>query len=202
MDSILKDKYLRLLWQKSLVGMALVGSDGKFLEVNPMFCSLLGFTESELLNKTYQEITHPADLQFDNAMATKVLNGEIDEYVMIKRYVTKANHIVWMKLKVVRIENPETGQFELFFSQILPPIDSLYRDGEINLEISIPVRKPVKNFLRDNIQWVIAFLGGIGLVLAGSWLKDNNLRELGQLIILGSVGGYQFTRDTKPKSKV
>ena len=45
------------------VGMALVGLDGTFTEVNHALCRLLGYDEAELLGRTFQELTHAEDLE-------------------------------------------------------------------------------------------------------------------------------------------
>ncbi len=71
------------------VGKALVSSEGAFLKVNPALCQLLGYTEEELLSRTFQEITHPDDLETDLAYVHQMLAGEITTYQMQKRYFRK-----------------------------------------------------------------------------------------------------------------
>lgn len=60
------------------IGMALVGLDGSWLRVNRILCDLTGYSESELLQMTFQEITHPDDLDADLAHVEQLLSGEID----------------------------------------------------------------------------------------------------------------------------
>lgn len=198
---ILPDTYSEAYWNNALIGLALVNASGQFVAVNPMFGSLLGYTEAELLKKTFHEITHPEDVAFDVVMSNRILSGDINEYIMIKRYLTKTNNIVWMKLKVVRILDKVTGDFDLFFSQILPPIDILYRRDPDNLDALIPIKKHRGDFFKINLKWVIGFFGGIGILVTGALLLDDTLKHLGEIIVLGAVGGYQFSRDTKPINK-
>ncbi len=47
------------------IGMALVSLDGRFMRVNPSLCRLLEYTEDELKEHTFQDITHPDDLESD-----------------------------------------------------------------------------------------------------------------------------------------
>src|SRR5918999_5296968 len=70
----------------SAIGMALVAPDGRFLEVNPALCRLVGYTRDELLARTFQDITHPDDLEADLRFVRRMLAGEIETYQMEKRY--------------------------------------------------------------------------------------------------------------------
>jgi PAS domain S-box-containing protein len=80
------------------IGMALVGRDGRFLKVNASLCRIVGYSEEELLALSFQEITHPADLDADLALATRLFAGEIPSYQMEKRYLNKSGGIIWVLL--------------------------------------------------------------------------------------------------------
>ena len=80
------------------IGMALVGLDGSWLRVNRALCDLTGYSEADLLQMTFQEITHPDDLDADLAHVEQLLSGEIDRYSMEKRYLTSASDPVWINL--------------------------------------------------------------------------------------------------------
>ena len=55
------DARFRLAFDRAPVAMALEGPDGRFLRVNDAFCRLTGYTESELLARTAEDICHPDD---------------------------------------------------------------------------------------------------------------------------------------------
>ena len=80
------------------IGMALVTPDGRFTQVNRALCELLGYTEDELLSKTFQAITHADDLADDLALAEQLWAAEIETYQLEKRYIHKDGHIVWILL--------------------------------------------------------------------------------------------------------
>ena len=100
------------------VGKALVSSEGAFLKVNPALCQLLGYTEEELLSRTFQEITHPDDLETDLAYVHQMLAGEITTYQMQKRYFRKDGNIVWALLSV-SLSHDRNGSPQYFISQIV-----------------------------------------------------------------------------------
>jgi PAS domain S-box-containing protein len=99
------------------IGMALVATDGRWLQVNPALCRLVGFAEDELLRSSFQTITHPDDLESDLEYGRQMLAGAIPSYQMEKRYLHKRGHIVWVLLSVSLVRDP-AGQPHYFISQI------------------------------------------------------------------------------------
>lgn len=99
------------------IGMCLVAPDGSFLEVNPALCELLGREEPVLLTTTWQELTHPDDLQTDIALAQAVLDGERDSYRLSKRYLRPDGEVVWGDLAVSCVRDAD-GAVMNFVSQI------------------------------------------------------------------------------------
>ena len=98
------------------VGMALVGLDGRWLVVNPSVSRIVGYSEAELFALTFQDITHPEDLEKDLAFVAQLLRGEIEDFQMEKRYFHKAGHVVWVLLSVSLARGTE-GQPLFFISQ-------------------------------------------------------------------------------------
>ncbi len=82
------------------IGMALIGLDGRWLRVNHRVCEITGFSAEDLLSKTFQEITHPDDLEADLEHVGSLLQGEIREYQMEKRYIRADGSEVWIMLSV------------------------------------------------------------------------------------------------------
>ncbi|WP_268593436.1 PAS domain S-box protein, partial [Escherichia coli] len=71
----------------SAIGMALVSPEGKWLQVNQALCKLLGYPPERLYRLTFQEITHPDDLNADLTQLHELLDGHISSYTMEKRYI-------------------------------------------------------------------------------------------------------------------
>lgn len=98
------------------IGMALVSTEGKWIRVNKSLCDLLGYEEGEFLASTFQDITHPDDLEKDLGYVQKMLQGEIETYQMEKRYFTKSGELVWVLLSVSLVWENEKPKH--FISQI------------------------------------------------------------------------------------
>ena len=98
------------------IGMALVSLDGHWLEVNGALCHFLGYARDELLRSTFQDITHPDDLEADLSFLNELLAGMRQHYGMEKRYFHKAGHIVHVQLDVSLVRRD--GRPDYFISQI------------------------------------------------------------------------------------
>ena len=90
----------RHTFEQAAVGIAHVGPDGKWLRVNERLAEALGYGREELLARTFQEITHPDDLDVDVAHVQALLRGEAERYAMDKRYVRRDGSLVWVRLSV------------------------------------------------------------------------------------------------------
>jgi PAS domain S-box-containing protein len=105
------------VFSDSGIGMAIVSLKGGWLDVNPYLLDMLGYTRAELLKRTFQDITHPDDLNIDLAFVAQLLTGEIDTYKMEKRYFHKNGNIVWALLTVSLIYNEDSTP-RFFVAQI------------------------------------------------------------------------------------
>jgi PAS domain S-box-containing protein len=99
------------------IGKALVAPDGRWLKVNRALCEMLNYSAAELLAITFQDITHPDDLERDLANLRKLLAGEWESYQIEKRYLRKDGEIIWIDLSVSLVRN-ERGDPMHFISQI------------------------------------------------------------------------------------
>jgi two-component system, sensor histidine kinase and response regulator len=87
------------------IGIALVGPNGRWLEVNRALCEIVGYSEEELLERSFQDITHPEDLDADLDKLAHILSGDIQTYQMEKRYFHKDGHPIWAKLSVALVRD-------------------------------------------------------------------------------------------------
>ena len=109
--------YFEEAFEYAAVGTALVGLDGQCLRVNESLCDLFGYSEQELSSRTFQDITHPDDLEADLELVEKLLQGELRTYQMEKRYFDKRGNVVWVLLSVSLVRDGE-GEPLYFISQV------------------------------------------------------------------------------------
>ncbi len=99
------------------IGKALVAPDGRFLLVNPALCELFGYAEAELLEETFQRLTHPEDLDADVELVRQMIAGEIQAYHLDKRYIHRLGHTIWARLGVSLVRDAEGAPLH-FVAQI------------------------------------------------------------------------------------
>jgi PAS domain S-box-containing protein len=80
------------------IGMGLVNLEGRWIRVNRALCEIVGYSEDELLQRSFQELTHPDDLEADLAHGRLLMAGKIRTFTMDKRYIHRDGHSVWIKL--------------------------------------------------------------------------------------------------------
>jgi PAS domain S-box-containing protein len=92
------ERRFQALLESCPVGVAQNGIDGRFEYVNAGFCDMVGYTAEELASLTWQQITHPDDLQADLGRAELVIAGKLPHYTIEKRYIRKDGSPVWVSM--------------------------------------------------------------------------------------------------------
>lgn len=114
---VLSELMFRGAFENNGIGMAVVSSEGKWLKVNRKLCEMLGYSETEFHSLTFQDITHPEDLEKDLSFVKQILDKEIESYKMEKRYFKKDGSIIWITLSVSSVRD-KFDNFLYFVSQI------------------------------------------------------------------------------------
>ncbi|MFH0990117.1 MAG: PAS domain S-box protein [bacterium] len=101
------EERLKITFEQAAVGIAHVETTGKFMRVNQRFCDILGYTKDELLNLSFQAITHPEHLAVDIHDARELFEGKIENYTKEKRYLRKDGTPVWTNLTVALVRDTQ-----------------------------------------------------------------------------------------------
>lgn len=99
------------------IGMAIISPNGAWIDVNDAICKITGYCRTELLQLTFQDITHPDDLARDVHGSTALLSGSIEVHSMEKRYIHKQGHTIWVNLNATVVRN-KIGEPQFFVSHI------------------------------------------------------------------------------------
>ncbi len=163
------EERFRSSFEDAAIGMALVLPEGRFMRVNRSLCQIVGYSEEELLEKTFQEITHPDDLDADLEQVRRILAGKIDTYQLEKRYIHKDGHAVWILLSISLVRNE--GREPLYFVSQIQNIterklaEEALRESERRLQ-TVVGNAPVILFALDK-EGVFTLSEGQGLEALG-----------------------------------
>ena len=91
------------------IGMALIGLDGCWLQVNDALCRITGYSERALRATTLRSLVHPDDLDLDRPFLQRLLEGQIPSYQIEKRYRHLWGHSFWM-LETVSLVRDQDGR--------------------------------------------------------------------------------------------
>ena len=93
------------MFQQSPIGKTLIDLQGRFAEVNPRLCEILGYTAEELRQKTFSDVTYPEDLAADLNLIADLMFNRRQTYSLEKRYIHKAGHLVWVAIDVTLVRD-------------------------------------------------------------------------------------------------
>jgi diguanylate cyclase (GGDEF)-like protein/PAS domain S-box-containing protein len=95
-----RDEWLRLFFEAPLIGMAMVSPQRQWLEVNFKLCQILGRNREELRASHWLEITHPQDIEREEALFAALCSNERDDYELEKRFLRKDGSVVYTRLSL------------------------------------------------------------------------------------------------------
>lgn len=122
-------------FDNAAIGMALLDETGRWLKVNKRVCDILGYSELEFMNLTFQDITHPEDLNADLKYLEELVTDKRKFYQMEKRYFQKSGNLVYAILAVSMVKN-EDGKVLYFISQIIDITEQKLVERELKLALA------------------------------------------------------------------
>jgi diguanylate cyclase (GGDEF)-like protein/PAS domain S-box-containing protein len=136
------------LFEQAAVSIALVTTDGRFLEVNQAFSNLLGYTAAELCQLRFTDVTHPDYVAGDRTSLQSLLNNSIPSFSKEKRYIRKDGSIIWGQVTVSAIRE-QAGDPEYFIAIIADISDR--KQIEAALQES---KERFRNLVETSSDWV------------------------------------------------
>lgn len=142
------------------IGMCLTSADGTLLEVNPALCHLVGRDEAELLAMTWRELTHPDDVDANQALVDDVVAGRRDSYRLRKRYLRPDGSTVWGELSGAAVRDAR-GTLQHLIAQIVDVTQEQQQQEQLRasearyrLLVERSADVTVRCGVRGSIEWV------------------------------------------------
>jgi PAS domain S-box-containing protein len=170
------EERFRTAFHQAAVGIAHVGLDGRWLLVNQRLCDIVGYTPEELELRTFQEITHPADLEAALKYLNEMLIGIIQTYTMEKRYIRKDGSIIWVNI-TVSLTHTSAGEPKYFIYVVEDISDRKHSQNQIQASIveKEVLLKEIYHRVKNNLQVISSLLN-----LQSEYIKDKQDLEIFQ----------------------
>ena len=131
------------------IGFAMTTLEGKFIEANPLYCSMTGYTLEELRTLSFSQLIHPDDQAENILQVDRLLSGESSHFVTQNRYIRKDGKIAWVQ-KSGSIACDELGKPKWLVA--LVEDISARKEAEAQLEREVRAMEENRAFLSTLLQ--------------------------------------------------
>jgi PAS domain S-box-containing protein len=97
----------RLVFENSAIGVALTDLNGHLIAANPVFQKMLGYTEEELGQLSFIDITVEEDRDLNWMLVNELLEGKRRQFQIEKQYRRKNGATVWVRNTVSVVQSTE-----------------------------------------------------------------------------------------------
>jgi PAS domain S-box-containing protein len=111
------EERFRSIFENAPIGMSLTSLNFQFIKVNEAFCRMLGYTELELTQLSFPDITHPDHKRRDIKFAQLLIEGDIQVYETEKQYIKKTGDPIWARITVTLLRKKK-GEPDFFLAMM------------------------------------------------------------------------------------
>ena len=164
------EERFRNAMEHSAIAMCLVAPDGTFETVNAALCALLGRDDATLRATSWQTLTHPDDVEVDQALVADVLAGRIESCFLRKRFLRPDGSVVWGDLSVSCVRD-EQGNFRHFVTQIVDVTAQLAAEHALRAS-----EEQYRLLVEESSDFLLRTQGTEGII---HWVSPSVTRVLG-----------------------
>lgn len=130
-------------------------SEGSYVEINAGFCKLTGYSHDDLLNISFQKLSHPDDFNQEARQFNLLIDGKINHYSYEKRYIHKDGSFVWVKQNVSTLPKEKNQPMHLIVS--VEEITDRKHDAELLKKLSTAIDSSQVSIIITNKDGSIEF---------------------------------------------
>jgi PAS domain S-box-containing protein len=93
----------RTAFENSAIGIMMRDREGRFIAANSVFQNMLGYTESELCQLNFMDVTYEEDRKAFLELVGEILEGKRQHYQIEKRYRRKDGALLWVRNNVALV---------------------------------------------------------------------------------------------------
>ena len=175
------EERLRRVFDFAPIGISLVAEDRRFLAVNSALCRMLGYSQEDLLRKTFLDVTHPEDLKPSLALELRGRERSGEPITLEKRYLRKGGEVIWVRL-TVRAVLDEGGRFLHWLSMTEDITERKLLEEQLRLSQKLEaVGQLAGTVAHDFNNMLAAIKGYTDLVLRGRESDERLVADMGEV---------------------
>lgn len=138
------------MYQHAPIGVAIVSLQGKWLKINPALSHIFGYSELEMREITFEDISHPEDRTGFEKMS-RLFNGQVMNNEIEQRFLRKDGSILYSSFHVSLVRN-ESGAPLYFISYVIDITDK--KKAEQKLLDTEELYKLISNNAQEMIFYI------------------------------------------------
>ncbi|HLF58175.1 MAG TPA: PAS domain S-box protein [Alphaproteobacteria bacterium] len=187
------EERFRAAFEQAAVGMSYVSPEGRYLRVNQKFCDITSYSRTELLSRSFPDITHPDDAGRDVEQAQRVLSGETPTYSLEKRYIRKDGSIIWVN-RTISMVRDSAGEPKYFIAVVQDITAAKKMESQLRQAQKMDaVGQLTGGIAHDFNNLLTVVLGNLEL-LRDNPRADDRTRELASRAIAAADRGASLTQ--------
>jgi PAS domain S-box-containing protein len=99
------EERFRAIFESAPIAMAVRNLEGDFIQTNRAFQEMLGYSEEEFQYISFNDITHPDDLEESERLYQELTDGRCDHFIQERRYFHKDGEVVWCRVALFGISD-------------------------------------------------------------------------------------------------
>ncbi len=171
------EERFRAAFENGAIAMAITSLHHKLLRVNKAFCQMLGFSEGELVGRSFTEITYPDDIEKNLIELRRINDGIQNLFRIEKRYIRKDGAVIWADMSTACVRDAQ-GSPLYIITHVQDITDRKRAESEV---------QRLKNYLSNIINSMPSIL--VGMDQKGTVIQWNKLAEQMSGIAAGDAVG-------------
>jgi PAS domain S-box-containing protein len=106
-QSISRESLYHTIFQEASLGIKVINLEGQIVDSNPAFQELVGYPAQDLHGRSFNDFTHPADIQETQRLFDELIAGKVSNYRLEKRYVRGDGEVSWVRLVISLVRDEE-----------------------------------------------------------------------------------------------
>ncbi|QWV93276.1 PAS domain S-box protein [Geomonas oryzisoli] len=193
------DEKIRSAFAHATIGFAMATVKGRFIDVNPAFTELTGYTLTELQQVGQAQLIHPDDRAENMELARRMLGGELPNFTVENRYLRKGGDPIWVRKSVSLVRDSDgTPRWMVALIEDVTQRKEVERQLAGELDTMTRLQKLSTLFVHDgNLQSVLEEVVDAAIAITGADFGNIQLMDpaTGDLVIVAQRGFPQWWID-------